>query len=102
MLPRLRRSGAGRIVNVSNGLGSLTRNSDPDWAFQRVKIVGYNASKAALNMLTVQLAAELKDTGIKVNSPDPGYTATHLNGHRGHRHLCRRGRRSHSSGTVAR
>ena len=34
-------------------------------------------------MLTVQLAAELKDVGIKVNSADPGYTATDLNGHRG-------------------
>jgi NAD(P)-dependent dehydrogenase (short-subunit alcohol dehydrogenase family) len=44
---------------------------------------GYGASKAALNMLTVQLAAELKDSGIKVNSADTGYTATDLNGHRG-------------------
>jgi NAD(P)-dependent dehydrogenase (short-subunit alcohol dehydrogenase family) len=34
-------------------------------------------------MLTVQLAAELRDSGIKVNSADPGYTATDLNGHRG-------------------
>ena len=46
--------------------------------------MGYNASKAALNMLTVQLAAELRDTGIKVNSADPGFTATDLNDHRGY------------------
>jgi NAD(P)-dependent dehydrogenase (short-subunit alcohol dehydrogenase family) len=49
-----------------------------------VKRLGYNASKAALNMLTVHLAAELKDAGIKVNSADPGFTATDLNGHRGY------------------
>jgi len=34
-------------------------------------------------MLTVQLAAELRDTGIKVNSADPGFTATDLNAYRG-------------------
>jgi NAD(P)-dependent dehydrogenase (short-subunit alcohol dehydrogenase family) len=84
MLPLLRRSDAGRIVNVSSGLGSLARNSDPAWEYARLKIMGYNASKAALNMLTVQLAAELNGTGIKVNSADPGYTATDLNDHRGH------------------
>jgi NAD(P)-dependent dehydrogenase (short-subunit alcohol dehydrogenase family) len=84
MLPLLRRSISGRIVNVSSGLGSLAYNSDPDWEFAGVKLLGYNASKAALNMLTVQLAAELKDTGIKVNAADPGFTATDLNDHRGH------------------
>lgn len=84
MLPLLRKSASARIVNVSSGLGSLTLNSDPSWEFAQVKLLGYNASKAALNMLTVQLAAELKDAGIKVNSADPGFTATDLNGHRGH------------------
>jgi NAD(P)-dependent dehydrogenase (short-subunit alcohol dehydrogenase family) len=84
MLPLLRKSASGRIVNVSSGLGSLTHNSDAAWEFAGVKIIGYNASKAALNMLTVQLAAELKDTRIKVNSADPGFTATDLNDHRGH------------------
>jgi NAD(P)-dependent dehydrogenase (short-subunit alcohol dehydrogenase family) len=101
MLPLLRRSSAGRIVNVLSGLGSLTLNSDPEWTFMRVKIMGYNASKAALNMLTVQLAAELEDTGIKVNSANLGYTATDLNGHRGDQTVPERGRRSHPSGTVA-
>lgn len=83
MLPLLRRSASGRIVNVSSGLGSLTFNSDPDFVFASVKPLGYNASKAALNMLTIQLAAELSGTGIKVNAADPGFTATDLNGHRG-------------------
>jgi NAD(P)-dependent dehydrogenase (short-subunit alcohol dehydrogenase family) len=55
-----------------------------DWAFAAVKPIGYSASKAALNMLTVQLAYELRDTSIKVNAADPGYTATDLNGNSGH------------------
>ena len=75
----LKKSDAGRIVNVSSGLGSLTQNSDPNWAFGAVKPLAYNTSKAALNMATVIFAAELKDAGIKVNAADPGYTATDLN-----------------------
>lgn len=81
MLPLIQRSANGRIVNVSSGLGSLTRNGDPEKTFTR--LLGYGASKAALNMLTVQLAFELRDTPIKVNSANPGYTATDLNQHRG-------------------
>jgi NAD(P)-dependent dehydrogenase (short-subunit alcohol dehydrogenase family) len=83
MLPLLRKSPAGRIVNVSSGLGSLNWNADPNWEFAPVKLIGYCASKAALNMLTVQLAWELRGTPIKVNASDPGYTATDLNGRRG-------------------
>jgi len=83
MLPLLRKSTAARIVNVSSGLGSLTLNGDPSYPYAAAKLIGYSASKAALNMLTVQLAYLLRDTAIKVNSADPGYTATDLNGHRG-------------------
>ncbi|MEI9811955.1 MAG: SDR family oxidoreductase [Acidobacteriota bacterium] len=82
-LPLLREAPAARIVNLSSGLGSLTWNSDPAWDFAAVKLLGYNASKAAVNMLTVQLAYELRDTGIKVNAANPGFTATDMNGHRG-------------------
>jgi len=85
MLPLLKQSGAGRIVNMSSGLGSLTQNSDPEWGFAGVKPLAYNSSKAALNMITVIFAAELKDTPIKVNAADPGFTATDLNQHRGTR-----------------
>ncbi len=85
MLPLLKKSEAGRIVNMSSGLGSLTQNSDPDWEFAIVKPLAYNSSKAALNMITVILATQLKDTPIKVNAADPGFTATDLNGHRGTR-----------------
>ncbi len=83
MLPLLRKSQAARIVNVSSGLGSLAQNGDPAYSSAATKLLGYSASKVALNMLTVQLAYELRDTPIKVNSADPGYTATDLNGHRG-------------------
>lgn len=83
MLPLVRNSLSGRIVMVSSGLGSLTLNGDPKWQFAGVKRLGYNGSKAILNMLTVQLAWELRDTRIKVNTVNPGFTATDLNGHRG-------------------
>src|SRR5262249_7010115 len=83
MLPLLRRSPAGRIVNVSSELGSLALNGDAGWEHAWAKLLGYSASKAALNMLTVQLAFELKDTPIKLNSAGPGHTANDLNHHRG-------------------
>jgi NAD(P)-dependent dehydrogenase (short-subunit alcohol dehydrogenase family) len=83
MLPLLRKAPAARIVNVSSGLGSLTQNGDRAYSSAATKLIGYSASKVALNMLTVQLAYELRDTAMKVNSADPGYTATDLNGHRG-------------------
>jgi len=84
MLPLLRKSSSGRIVSISSGLGSLALNGDPSWEFAEAKFLGYNSSKAAVNMLTVQLAVELHGTRIKVNSADPGFTATDLNAHRGH------------------
>ncbi len=87
LLPLIRKSDAGRIVNVSSGLGSLTQNSDPGWEFYPVKLLAYNSSKTALNAFTVMLAHELKDTAIKVNSADPGFTATDMNGHRGYKTL---------------
>jgi NAD(P)-dependent dehydrogenase (short-subunit alcohol dehydrogenase family) len=83
MLPLHRQSSAGRIVNVSSELGSLTLNGDREWEHAWAKFLGYSASKAALNTLTVQLAFELRDTPIKVNSAGPGYTATDLNDNRG-------------------
>ena len=85
LLPLLKKSEAGRIVNMSSGLGSLTQNSDPNWPYGYVKALAYNSSKAALNMITVIFAAELKDTAIKVNAADPGYTATDLNNNQGTR-----------------
>ncbi len=83
MLPLLRRSKAGRIVNLSTTLGSLAVNGDPTSPYYEARLMGYNASKAALNMLTVQLAAELKNTPIVVNSVAPGYVKTDLTGGNG-------------------
>lgn len=83
MLPLLRRSIAGRIVNLATTLGSLSINGDPTSPYYEARLIGYNASKAALNMLTVQLAAELKGAGIAVNSVAPGYVKTDLTGNNG-------------------
>jgi NAD(P)-dependent dehydrogenase (short-subunit alcohol dehydrogenase family) len=90
MLGLLKQSPAGRIVNVSSGLGSLTRtqNSDPKTSpYATYRIVAYNCSKAALNMQTLLFAGEFAAEGlpIKINSVDPGYTATDLNQHQGTR-----------------
>jgi NAD(P)-dependent dehydrogenase (short-subunit alcohol dehydrogenase family) len=84
-LPLLRRSPAARIVNVSSTLGSLTAWADPASALRRYAplLLGYNTSKAALNAITLQYAAELAQTPIKVNVASPGYVATDLNQHRG-------------------
>jgi len=84
MLPLLRKSKAASIVNVSSELGSITGHTTPDWKFAHVRAIGYSASKAAMNMMTAQLALELAGTPIKVNSANPGFTATDLNQHRGH------------------
>ena len=84
LLPLLRKAPSARIVNVSSGLASLTLHSDPNWPYAPFKLIGYCGSKTALNMFTVQLAYELRDTNIKVTSADPGYTATDINNNQGH------------------
>ncbi|MFC7583719.1 SDR family NAD(P)-dependent oxidoreductase [Nonomuraea antimicrobica] len=71
MLPLLRRSEAGRIVNVSSELGSLAMAGDPESPFLAFNALAYNSSKSALNMVTVCYAKELKDTPIKVNAGTP-------------------------------
>ena len=84
LLPLLKKSKHGRIVNMSSGLGSLSLNADPRSSLRiRNMLLAYCSSKAALNMLTVQFANELKDAGIKVNAANPGFTATDMNQHRG-------------------
>jgi NAD(P)-dependent dehydrogenase (short-subunit alcohol dehydrogenase family) len=85
MLPLVRKSDAGRIVNMSSGLGSLAQHSDPNGPFSDITLLAYNSSKTALNGVTVQFAKELRSTPIKVNAADPGYVATDLNHHRGFR-----------------
>jgi NAD(P)-dependent dehydrogenase (short-subunit alcohol dehydrogenase family) len=75
----LKASPSARIVNMSSGLGSLTRMSDPAGEYTMFNHLGYNSSKTALNGVTVVLANALRPFGIKVNSADPGYVATDLN-----------------------
>jgi len=78
LLPLIRKSEAGRIVNVSSILGSLTLHSDPSSPIYATKYFAYDASKTALNAYTVHLAQELKDTKIKVNSAHPGWVKTDM------------------------
>ena len=78
LLPLLKKSSSGRIVNVSSTTGSLTMHANHDPMIAHTKRFAYNASKAALNMFTIHLAQELKDTPIKVNSILPGWVKTEL------------------------
>jgi len=80
LLPLLKKSDAGRIVNLSSILGSLTIHAQKDSPISSFQRLSYNASKAALNVFTIQLANELKDTNIKVNSAHPGWVQTELGG----------------------
>jgi NAD(P)-dependent dehydrogenase (short-subunit alcohol dehydrogenase family) len=79
----LKKSAEPRIVNVSSSQGSLTMASDPASKYYAFKGAMYQPSKAALNMYTIILAYELRDTPFKVNAVDPGFTATDFNQHRG-------------------
>jgi NAD(P)-dependent dehydrogenase (short-subunit alcohol dehydrogenase family) len=79
-LPLLRKSDAGRIVNLSSILGSMTYHSTPSSPIYGFHVPAYNVSKAAVNAFTVQLAYELKDTKIKVNAAHPGWVKTDLGG----------------------
>jgi NAD(P)-dependent dehydrogenase (short-subunit alcohol dehydrogenase family) len=88
--PLLEKSAAPVIVNVSSGLGSFAVVHDPAQmesltpsGLEEAGLSGplYQASKSAVNMLTVQYARQLPN--IRINVVDPGYTATDLNGHDG-------------------
>ena len=80
LLPLIKKSNAGRIVNVSTILSSLTLHSAKDSPITPAKEIAYNASKTALNAFTIHLAIELRDTNIKVNSGHPGWVKTELGG----------------------
>jgi len=81
LLPLIKKSAAGRIVNVSSILGSLSLHSDESSDATQVKPLAYDASKTALNQFTVHLAAALAETTVKVNSAHPGWVKTDLGGH---------------------
>ena len=80
----LQKSPEPRIVMVSSSVGSLSLQSDPNWlAYNFAKYAVYGSSKAALNMFTIHLAYELRDTAFKVNAVCPGYTKTDFTNHNG-------------------
>lgn len=78
LLPLIKKSPEGRIVNLSSILGSLALHADPKSPIYGFKSFAYDASKSALNAFTIHLAAELKDTKIKVNSAHPGWVKTDM------------------------
>jgi NAD(P)-dependent dehydrogenase (short-subunit alcohol dehydrogenase family) len=80
LLPLIRKAPAGRIVNLSSILGSLTLHSTPGSPIYEAKPFAYDASKTALNAFTVHLAHELSGTKIKVNSAHPGWVKTEMGG----------------------
>jgi len=80
LLPLLKKSVGGRIVNLSSILGSNTLHATPGSFIYDAKTFAYDASKAALNSFTIHLAHELKDTKIKVNSAHPGWVKTEMGG----------------------
>ncbi|MGO9411714.1 MAG: SDR family oxidoreductase [Spirochaetia bacterium] len=83
MLPLLRRSSTGRIVNLSSTMGSLAFAADPTSPYANLMLLAYNSSKAAVNSITLEYAKELRGTPIKINAVSPGYVSTDLNQHRG-------------------
>ncbi|WP_261163804.1 SDR family NAD(P)-dependent oxidoreductase [Microbacterium sp. Marseille-Q6965] len=78
MLPLLRKSSGGRIVNVSSAQGSLTIMADPDFPLRSTFEPVYSASKTALNAVTLSMMIELAATDIKVNLVSPGFANTAL------------------------
>ncbi|MGW0520108.1 SDR family NAD(P)-dependent oxidoreductase [Crossiella sp. NPDC003009] len=70
-LPGMVRRGWGRIVMVSSGIGAFSNGLAPE-------LSAYAVSKAALNALTVMLAAELAETGVLVNAVNPGLVRTRM------------------------
>ncbi|KAA0023041.1 SDR family NAD(P)-dependent oxidoreductase [Antrihabitans cavernicola] len=78
LLPLLRRSAMGRIVNVSSTMGSLGDQADPSSPYFQTIVPAYQSSKAALNSITISLSKRLADSGITVTSVCPGFVQTDL------------------------
>ena len=100
LLPLIKKSPAGRIVNLSSILGSLTLHADPNSPIYHAKSFAYDASKTALNAFTVHLAYELRDTGIKVNSAHPGWVKTDMGGEHAPMELSEGGKTSAALATL--
>lgn len=100
LLPLIKKSPAGRIVNLSSILGSLTLQADPKSPIYAAKSFAYDASKTALNAFTVHLAYDLRDTKIKVNSAHPGWVKTEMGGANAMMEVSEGGRTSAALATL--
>jgi NAD(P)-dependent dehydrogenase (short-subunit alcohol dehydrogenase family) len=100
LLPLIKKSPAGRIVNLSSILGSLTLHADPASPIYNAKSFAYDASKTALNAFTVHLAYELRDTKVKVNSAHPGWVKTDMGGEHAPMELSEGGKTSAALATL--
>ncbi|KAA6432669.1 SDR family oxidoreductase [Dyadobacter flavalbus] len=79
----LKGSTAPRIVNVSTSMASLALAAELDNRNYPKRYAAYQSSKSALNMYTISLAYELRDTPFKVNAVCPGWTKTDFTGQQG-------------------
>jgi NAD(P)-dependent dehydrogenase (short-subunit alcohol dehydrogenase family) len=100
LLPLIRKSPAGRIVNLSSILGSLTLQATPGSPIYDAKSFAYDASKSALNAFTIHLAYELRGTNIKVNSAHPGWVKTDMGGSQAPMELAEGGKTSFALATL--
>jgi NAD(P)-dependent dehydrogenase (short-subunit alcohol dehydrogenase family) len=100
LLPLLKKSLAGRIVNLSSILGSLKLHADPNSPIYHAKSFAYDASKTAVNAFTIHLAYELRDTKIKVNSAHPGWVKTDMGGDQAPMELSEGGKTSAALATL--
>jgi NAD(P)-dependent dehydrogenase (short-subunit alcohol dehydrogenase family) len=100
LLPLIRKSPAGRIVNLSSILGSLTLQATPGSPIYDAKSFAYDASKSALNAFTIHLAYELRGTHIKVNSAHPGWVKTDMGGSQAPMELEEGGKTSFALATL--
>jgi NAD(P)-dependent dehydrogenase (short-subunit alcohol dehydrogenase family) len=100
LLPLIKKSPAGRIVNLSSILGSLALHADPKSPIYNAKSFAYDASKTALNAFTVHLAYELRDTKVKVNSAHPGWVKTDMGGDQAPMELNEGGKTSAALATL--
>lgn len=78
LLPAIKKSESGRIVNISSVSGSFGVHLDETHWLYALKPYAYSASKTALNQFTVFLAHALRETNIKVNAANPGWVQTSI------------------------
>jgi NAD(P)-dependent dehydrogenase (short-subunit alcohol dehydrogenase family) len=101
LLPLIKKSPAGRIVNLSSILGSLTLHADPKSPIYEKKTFAYDSSKTAINAFTIHLAQALHDTNIKVNSAHPGWVKTEMGGQEAPMELAEGGKTSAQLATLS-